>query len=70
MLYLVVGIIMGFILALVLMAYALAHKAYVGKLKYVSDEDGTYFFMELTESLQKIIGKKYVLLEVDDQTQK
>ena len=66
MLYLLIGIVIG----LVLMAYALVHKAYVGKLKYVRDEDGTYFFMELTESPQKIIGKKFVLLDVDDQTQK
>ena len=61
MLYFVVGFFIGSILA-----YAAIHKSIIGKLRHVSDEDGTYFFMELFESnIHKIVNKKYVVLKCE-----
>lgn len=61
MFYFAIGLLVG-----ILVTCIGVHRLIVGKLKYVLDEDGTYFFMELSDpSISKIVRKKYVVLKVD-----
>lgn len=61
MFYFAIGLLVG-----ILVTCIGVRRLIVGKLKYVLDEDGTYFFMELSDpSISKIVRKKYVVLTVD-----
>lgn len=58
--YVVIGIVIGFI-----GAYAIRRKHPVGVLRIdKSDPDGPYLFLELKKSISEIVTQKTVLLEV------
>ena len=61
MLWFLLGVVVG----VGLMAYGTALKI-VGWLKYVVDEGDVHFFMQLDNpDISNILGKKYVVLQVD-----
>jgi hypothetical protein len=63
MLWFIIGLVVGFILACCAMVGKI-----VGKLKHVTDEDGTYLFLELNQpDVNKVLSHKYVVLEVETQ---
>lgn len=60
MVYLIVGIILGFIFACLCMT-----RLFVGYLRYVVDEDGVYTYMQSTKAnIGEVLSKKFVLLKV------
>ena len=64
MFYFLIGLLVG-----ILVTCIGVRRLIVGKLKYIFDEDGAYFFMELSDSsVSKIVRRKYVVLKVDKNT--
>ena len=64
MFYFVIGVLVG-----ILATCIGVRRLIVGKLKCIFDEDGAYFFMELSApSISKIVRRKYVVLKVDKNT--
>lgn len=62
MIYFALGIITGFIFAVLCVS-----RLVIGKLTYVRDADGTYPLMVLNDpDIGKIFEKKFVVLEVGD----
>lgn len=62
MLYFVLGVVAGFIFAVLCVS-----RLVVGKLARVQDEDGVYPYMVLDDpNVENVFKKKFVVLEIDN----